>query len=109
MIEDYIVNIGNTVAGYQGFGVSSINATAIGNEGSFVFKTYPNPATNFIQVNLQSRDGNASYKIVNTLGQLVKKGDLVDTNISVYDLKSGVYLLEVTDGQKTFKSKIIKK
>ncbi len=85
-----------------------MNASVLGNEEGFVLKSYPNPATSFVQVNLQNRGVDASYKIVNTIGQLVQKGSLIDANINVSSLTPGIYILQVSDGQKAFRTKLVK-
>ncbi|WP_170245876.1 GEVED domain-containing protein, partial [Tenacibaculum adriaticum] len=109
-VEDYTVNITNSAAVVQTFGeVANVKASTIGNEGSFVLKAVPNPATNFVHVNLQIRGDIASYRILNIIGQLVKKGKLNGESISLSNLKTGMYILEVNDGQKLLKTKLVKK
>ena len=108
-VEDYTVNISNTVApSYTTFDTVSADTTELGNEASFALQAYPNPATNFIKVNLTSKASTASYKILNTIGQLVLQGDILDGNIDISSLKKGIYLLQANDGQKDFTSKLIK-
>lgn len=107
-VEDYTVNITNTVSSYQTFANTSLGADALGYEQGFTLKSYPNPATSFVQVNLQNRGVGASYKIVNSIGQLVKEGSLKGATINVSSLNSGIYILEVNDGQKAFRSKLVK-
>jgi len=107
-VEDYTVNIVNTATSIQSLSVASVSATSIGNEEGFVLKAYPNPATDYIAINFDGGN-NVSYKIVNTIGQLVQKGSFVGKTINVSSLKEGIYLLEVNDGQKDFKTKLIRK
>ena len=105
-VEDYTVNIVDN-SFRATFATTTTSTETLGNEASFVFKAYPNPVTDFFQVNIKKES--ASYKIINTIGQLVKKGELLNGNINVSDLDAGIYLLDVNDGQKSFKSKLIKK
>ncbi len=107
-VEDYTVNITNTVSSYQTFANTSLDADVLGYEEGFVLKSYPNPATSFVQINIQNRGVDASYKIVNTIGQLVQKGSLIDANINVSSLTPGIYILQVSDGQKAFRTKLVK-
>ncbi len=52
---------------------------------------YPNPAVNSLYVKLSSL--NNSYRIINDLGQLVKKGDFKnkDNEVSIFSLPKGIY------------------
>ncbi|MBA6156765.1 fibronectin type III domain-containing protein [Tenacibaculum sp. S7007] len=109
-VEDYTVNIVATSS--AGFNISSIgnsNGEALGNERSLDLMAYPNPATNFVQVKLASKADNMTYKIVNTIGRVVQAGRLESSNINVTNLNSGIYILEVNDGQKSLTTKLMKK
>ncbi len=105
-VEDYTVNISTNENEVESL---AINAEALGNESMTSAVIYPNPAKSFIEVSLSNRNnGLASYRLVNTIGQTIMKGKLESQNINVSSLKTGIYILEVNDGQKTFKTKLIK-
>ena len=105
-VEDYTVNISNSARTSD----TNISATRLGNEKALDVAAYPNPATNFIQVKLNTRDtSNATYRIINTIGQSVDSGRLDTSNINVSKLQSGMYILEVNDGQKLLTTKLMKK
>jgi hypothetical protein len=57
---------------------------------------FPNPATNFIQLDLKS-PANSAYLIFDQAGKLVDEGHAVNHQISVEDLRSGHYYLRVND------------
>lgn len=105
-VEDYTVSIGASK------GVSSINTiiadAELGNETAvFDAKIFPNPSSNFININLlDARE--ASFKIVNIIGQTVLKGT-ANSTIDIRKLQNGIYVLEVNDGQRSFTRKIVKK
>lgn len=105
-VEDYTVNITASTSSFSTF--AETNAQALGNEDSLNLTAYPNPASNYIQVKLNSKAENLTYRIVNTLGQVVKHGKLNRNNINVSDIKSGIYVLEVHDGQKSITTKLVK-
>ena len=107
-VEDYTVNI---TASSSSLNVtySDTNADVLGNEANTNLTAYPNPAVNNIQVKLSSRADNMTYRIVNVIGSVVKRGKLDSNNINVSSLETGMYILEVNDGQKTLKTKILKK
>ncbi|MGH1387436.1 M43 family zinc metalloprotease [Kordia sp.] len=61
-----------------------------------------------ITINLASYNLNSSYRILNLLGQTVKAGTLKDGRLNVGELKSGVYMLEVTDEEEKLIQKFVK-
>ncbi|PQJ21810.1 GEVED domain-containing protein [Tenacibaculum sp. SG-28] len=103
-VEDYTVTISNDSRTSE----FTANAIALGHEEIVDLTVYPNPATSYVNVNLISKAKAATYRIINTLGMSVKEGDL-DTYINLANLNSGVYILEVNDGQKILTSKIMKR
>lgn len=106
-VEDYTVNITNTSA--RSF-EDIIDAIPLGNEAALNVVTFPNPATNSVNVKLSTKDTSvASYRIVNIVGQTIKSGNIGGTTIDVSELESGLYIMEVNDGQKTLTTKLVKK
>nr|WP_294934666.1 M4 family metallopeptidase [uncultured Flavobacterium sp.] len=70
---------------------------------------YPNPATDVLTVSLKGSQ-EASYRIVNYLGQEVGKGKFTaQENINISNLFSGTYIFEINDGQETVSKRFIKK
>ncbi len=70
-------------------------------------QVYPNPATDFINVNPAS-DKVCDIEIVNTVGQVVYRAKIEGaTQISVSNLNEGVYFVRSNDGVKTATQKII--
>ncbi|WP_232731487.1 GEVED domain-containing protein [Tenacibaculum sp. SZ-18] len=105
-VEDYTINI--TSSARQDL-VSS-GADALGNEAAIDLLAFPNPTTNFVHVKLSNRAAEiSSYSIMNTIGQTVQQGELTNGTINVSNLSLGMYILEVNDGQKSFKTKLLKK
>lgn len=104
-VEDYTVTIGGTAV--TSF-TTTKTANELGNENSISdFSMYPNPTNNIL--NVRMADGrNSSYKVYNFLGQQVDAGKVSENGINVSQLISGVYILEVNDGQKTEAKKFIK-
>lgn len=104
-VEDYTVNIG-------GGAIAAANTTIAGDLGDetniFDYTMYPNPTTDFINVRMaDNRD--ASFRVINYLGQQVDSGKLSGNAIDVSKLGTGIYLFEVNDGQKSITKKFIKK
>lgn len=109
-VEDYTVRvISNNAANFNTtFAIN--NAEELGNTGGSKFNLYPNPATNFVQIKLNSKnESETTYRLINIMGQSVQSGIIKKSIIDVSKLNIGLYLLEVNDGQKVFTSKLIKK
>ncbi|TYP98798.1 putative secreted protein (Por secretion system target) [Tenacibaculum adriaticum] len=106
-VEDYTVNIGSAARGISNKTSVQVDGT-LGNEARvFDAIVYPNPSSNYININL--KDGrDASFRVINLIGQTVKDGQ-ANRNVDIRDLQNGMYILEVNDGQRAFTKKFIKK
>lgn len=103
-VEDYTVNIGAAA-----FNVNTVTGTELSNEANiFDFDMYPNPVDNVLQVKMLD-DRAVSFKIYNLMGQTIKANQLQQSEINVGNIPSGLYILEVNDGQKTITKKFVKK
>lgn len=107
-VEDYTINIVETTTTVAN--ESSVFIENNQDEEPIKVSAYPNPATNFVQIKLNKKAITlSSYRIINTIGQTVQKGSLNEQRIEVSNLNVGMYMLEVNDGQKSFKTRLIKK
>ena len=107
-VEDYTVNITNATTNYTTFSKTT-SGDELGNESkAFDFTVYPNPVKgNVLNIHLNdARDVN--FAITNLLGQTLKRGVLTKQPIDVRPLRKGIYMLEITDGQKSVVKKFIK-
>ncbi|WP_136669106.1 GEVED domain-containing protein [Flavobacterium sp. H122] len=102
-VEDYTVNIGAS-------GLTGLNSgEEITNESNvFDLVMYPNPAQTTLNIAMLD-NRSVSYRIFNLMGQPLKSGKLNQQGINVSDLASGMYILEVNDGQKSISKKFSKK
>lgn len=77
------------------------------------FTMFPNPAKDNFSVNLSNTSNDkGTIDIHNELGQLAKRVDLgnesvIKTNVSVADLKPGIYIVKTTIGTRTSSRKLI--
>lgn len=70
---------------------------------------YPNPVTNKINIETMLDLQNATLKIVNSLGEIVMKKQLIsDTEFDVSNLKNGVYFLNIVSNNYTVFRKFVK-
>jgi hypothetical protein len=89
-VEDYTVNIVSSTA-------RLIESTKLQE-----INIYPNPVKGAV-LNVSSAE-NATYRVINLLGQEVSKGKVENGAISVTNINTGTYLLEITtNGQVVIK------
>lgn len=64
-------------------------------------KVYPNPASDFLQWEVDAENIGTSYQIIDDLGRIVASGTVVDTTteIAVSSLKTGMYFIKM--GEQT--------
>ncbi len=108
-VEDYTVEINNvaiTVATTDA--ITNEDTVGLGHNGvGMSFSVYPNPSKNNIVLSVTNLE-NASYSIKNMLGQTVLANKVSKEEINISDLRAGLYIITVTDGQKSFTKKLIK-
>ncbi len=76
----------------------------------FTVPFYPNPATSAITVTWQPQTAGAKLELYDMTGRMVHSETIVkkETTVSMEKLPAGIYLLRVTDGQRTGASKVLK-
>jgi hypothetical protein len=88
-------------------GITDLNFDALN------YNVYPNPATDAVNVNLTNeKNETVSLIVMNNLGQVVKSvviGNVSDVNyhLSTFDLKSGIYYIKTSVGDKSTTKKLI--
>ncbi|MTI30693.1 S8 family serine peptidase [Xanthovirga aplysinae] len=110
---------GNTVASGGAFGSSETTNFCVGGENaSFAISTssvglpvsfdlYPVPAGEYL--NIATTRDQVEFKITNLMGQVVAEGEFVDSRVNVSQLKTGIYMIEISSGGKSFITKFVKK
>ncbi|AWH83648.1 hypothetical protein HYN59_00295 [Flavobacterium album] len=75
------------------------------------FAVYPNPVQDRLTLTADGFSGNAKAEVYNSLGQLVNSVVLADNGqqIDFSSLSKGIYIVKVTDGDKTVSKRVIKK
>ncbi|WP_435260990.1 GEVED domain-containing protein [Tenacibaculum sp. nBUS_03] len=108
-VEDYTVNIVGSSSSLAGTTSSNdVSAEPLDVDGLPSLIVYPNPAVNSIIVKFGNNE-NVNYRITNTIGQVVLIGETMNNTVNISGLKSGVYLLEANDGQKSLTTKLVKR
>jgi endonuclease I len=72
------------------------------------FTIYPNPVKNQLEVRIFAEQA-VSYQIHSLLGHVVKGGNLANKTINVANLKAGIYILQINDGDEILTKKFIKR
>lgn len=105
-VEDYTVNIGQVTTTYTVF----TDAEKLGNTpASFGMQLYPNPVKgNVVNVKTASKT-KLNYRLYDLSGRELSQGKVINQSIPTHNLSSGVYLIKLNDGQKSFTKKLIKK
>jgi hypothetical protein len=71
------------------------------------FKVYPNPTKDILNVKVFGIES-ANFRIVNVLGQIVKSGKITNKKIDISALQSGMYIIEVNDGEEVLTKRFVK-
>lgn len=101
---------GSAIQGIQ-FAFDDANLSIIDLQTNFEIKTYPNPTTSVLNVNISGTEkAPMDYQLFNTSGQIVRKGRVNgnSTKILVNDLPTASYILKIHNNQTTKSFKIIK-
>jgi chitodextrinase len=94
-VEDYTVNIVSTARGIEASTLTEMSLSL-----------YPNPANDIL--NISGLEKAATYRVLNVLGQEVSKGTIDNGVVSVSNLNTGTYLLEITTNKETTVKRFIK-
>lgn len=94
-VEDYTVTI-----------VSAAKVNETSKSIVSEIKLYPNPTTSIL--NITSVSENATYRVINLLGQVISKGKVENGAISVSKINAGNYILEVFDNETITTRRFIK-
>ncbi len=77
----------------------------------YALTLYPNPAADYIHVDIKRYDSGDSWSILNLLGTTIKKGKVNDRqtfSIAIDDLPSGIYFYKLENEKRTTTKKFVK-
>ena len=95
-VEDYTVNISLTAKGEE------VTLTPV-----LSFNLYPNPVKGDV-LNISNLEKPSNYRVYNMMGQEIISGKIEENNVNVGELKAGVYLIEINDGENIQTKRFIK-
>lgn len=96
-----------TYFGYQWLGVEDKEIEISANK----LIAYPNPVTNILTFDYTGEDLVANYRVMDIMGKVILTGEFRKTDSQTLDLtklKSGLYILTVSDTNNTYSTKVIK-
>jgi len=107
-VEDYTINVVNrntTFPENVEYGIEDANDLPIS------LSVYPNPVSNTLNISLNADIENGTVSIFNTLGVLVKRVEVHNSEslIDVSDLSAGLYVISLDGLKEPFVSRFIKK
>lgn len=79
------------------------------NEKSFKFKIFPNPTTGKILIDINNDENIVDFNLYNLSGQKILTGDILNNEINITHLNSGIYILESQINNFITRKKIVKK
>jgi Zn-dependent metalloprotease/chitodextrinase len=108
-----------TITGISGGAFRGDSITEVGSPQSFVgddegfdfegdFMLYPNPVRTTLTIKIPDSSEAVTYRVLNMVGQTVLVGNLSQDSINVEKLQSGVYFIEVNDGEEVMSQRFIK-
>ncbi|SET90929.1 M4 family metallopeptidase [Hymenobacter actinosclerus] len=108
--EDYTVNISGGAGLTAGAGATVAAQSASLGSNSFekALTLYPNPAASVVNIVLAGKAPAVSAVVTDLRGARVANVRFENGQLDVANLASGIYLLTVSDGQKTFHERFVK-
>ena len=102
-VEDYNINIVASAVHAQ-----AVSEIALSDKLEQTdLKLFPNPVGDILHLAVKEFK-NARYKIYNTNGQILISSEKLKDEINVSKLSTGIYILEITNGEKTITKKFSK-
>ncbi|MFC5271026.1 PKD domain-containing protein [Adhaeribacter terreus] len=73
-----------------------------------LIKIYPNPAKNYLQVEIPATEKVTTIQLINSIGQVIakQKPDAGTTRLNVANLPAGIYFVKITNAQGSIIKKI---
>lgn len=85
-----------------------ISNTIEDNEASSGIKVFPNPAKDWIKIELSNLDQNTKLEIIDLMGRVMYQNTLrKNSQIDISNLKEGVYILKFSSKQRTVQQSLI--
>ena len=102
-VEDYTVNIGASAITTFALSGSPENSEIVNS-----ITIFPNPTSSILNIT-NPENKRFSYRIITSSGMQIASGKINENSVNTSNLGSGIYILELNDGNKTIINTFIKK
>ncbi|MFZ6665064.1 T9SS type A sorting domain-containing protein, partial [Peijinzhouia sedimentorum] len=107
-VRAYATNEAGTAYGNEEQFISLITGIQSADKDKFI-SVYPNPVSNELMIEYTGNKEIVSFEILNKLGQIILKGNLVErTTIETSNFPLGIYLIRFNMGKTYVVKKLIK-
>lgn len=105
---DLIVG-GDSTGNFIYFENTTISSTENYNNNSLTFSVYPNPANEYIRITTYAAENKFNLSIINVTGKLIYEYLIGDTEtvVNTTGFSKGVYIIELSDGNKVSRKKLV--
>ncbi|MCK5692496.1 MAG: T9SS type A sorting domain-containing protein, partial [Bacteroidales bacterium] len=89
----------------------SLDYTGIDDNRSQDYKVYPNPAQEYVTIEMVNEQTNATIQVIDMTGQIIQVEELdrfIQTDLDVSRFKAGVYLIQIRSDQVNSVARMIK-
>ncbi|MCX6269830.1 MAG: T9SS type A sorting domain-containing protein [Bacteroidetes bacterium] len=101
-----------TLIGYKTNGAQSgsitLNIPEAADLSNSSVRIYPNPARDYVRLENTTFNKSAGYQVFNSMSQLVRQGLIVDNQIEINGLSSGLYIVLIQSNGEIFRRKFVK-
>ena len=107
--EDYTINItGGAALAPQGVATTTLGASLNSGVAEKAVSLFPNPSSDVLNISLGNRAEVLSATVTDLRGARVAGARFENGQLNVAGLANGVYMLTVSDGQKSFHERFVK-
>ena len=89
----------------------TLDYTGIGTDRSQDYRVYPNPAREYVSIEMAMEQTNASIRVFDMTGQLIHEEELdrfTQTRLDVSSFKTGMYMIQIHSDQMNDIVRVIK-
>ena len=89
----------------------TLDYTGIGTDRSQDYRVYPNPAREYVSIEMAMEQTNASIRVFDMTGQLIHEEELdrfTQTRLDVSSFKTGMYMIQIHSDQMNSVSRVMK-
>jgi hypothetical protein len=89
----------------------SMNSTGIDTDISQDYKVYPNPAYDYVTIDMPKEQTNATIRVIDITGQIIKVEEIdrfTKTDLNIRDFENGLYMIQIHSDQMHSVARVVK-